>query len=124
MLSHENIISNIKCILPLVPIDYQKVTFSFLPLSHIFERMVTYSYFVAGASLYYTTAVDHALEDLKSCRPHYFTTVPRLLERMYDEIRAAAQSKNFLKRKLVLWALRVGKAVSYTHLTLPTICSV
>ena len=109
MLSHQNIISNIKCILPLVPIDYQKVTFSFLPLSHIFERMVTYSYFVAGASLYYTTGVEHALEDLKNCRPHYFTTVPRLLERMYDEIHNAAHSKNYLKRKLVHWALQVGK---------------
>ncbi len=109
MLSHNNIVSNIKCILPLVPVDYQKTSFSFLPLSHVYERMVTYSWMVAGCSLYYATSVEHALDELKSVRPHYFTSVPRLLERMYEEINAAANSRNFLKRKLIRWALKVGK---------------
>ena len=109
MLSHNNIISNIKCILPLVPIDYQKVSFSFLPLSHVFERMVTYSYLVAGCSLYYSSSLEHALDDLKNIRPHFFTTVPRLLERMYEEINELANSRNFMKRKLIRWALEIGK---------------
>ena len=59
MLSHNNMVSNIKCILPLVPVDYQKTSFSFLPLSHVYERMVTYSWMAAGCSVYYSTSIEH-----------------------------------------------------------------
>lgn len=109
MLSHKNIVSNIKATISLVPINCDKVTISFLPLSHIFERMVTYSYMATGASLYYIQQLETLLDDLKLVRPHYFTIVPRLVERAYDTILEKATKLSPLKRKLLFWSIKVGK---------------
>ena len=86
MLSHKNIVSNIKATMALTPVNCDKRTFSFLPMSHIFERMVTYTYMAAGASLYYGELKEMILESLQEVRPHYFTSVPRLLEKLHDGI--------------------------------------
>ncbi len=109
MLSHNNIVSNIKSVLPLVPINYEKTCLSFLPVSHIFERMVNYSCMAAGSQLYFASSIEGVVDDFKSVRPHYFTTVPSLLEKMYERIEKQASSGNFLKRKLIKWAIRIGK---------------
>lgn len=109
MLSHRNIVSNIKSTITLLPIDAQKRTISFLPMSHIFERMAVYAYFVAGVSLYYARSTDHILEDIQDVRPHYFTAVPRLLERMYDSILEQADGKSRIKRSIIRWSLQIGK---------------
>jgi len=109
MLSHKNIVSNIKATISLVPINYAKVTFSFLPLSHIFERMVTYTYIAVGAELHYGNNTDEIRADLQRIRPHYFTAVPRLLEKMYDRFLEEAEEGNKLKRKIILWAIRLGE---------------
>ncbi len=111
MLSHSNIVSNIKSIIPLIPINFSQRTVSYLPLSHIFERMVTYTYIAVGASLHYAEKADASLilDNIREARPHYFTTVPRLLERMHDEIRQQANSKNIIRRKMIRWALKLGE---------------
>jgi long-chain acyl-CoA synthetase len=109
MLSHKNIISNIKSIISLIPVNCDKTTFSFLPLSHVFERMVTYTYMAVGASLYYSESGERMIEDLQDVRPHYFTAVPRVLERLYDRILAEGQKRTRLKRRLLRWALRLGE---------------
>lgn len=109
MLSHANIVSNIKATITLVPVDCYKRAFSFLPLSHIFERMVSFTYIAAGVSLYYADHIENALPMMKQVKPHYFTCVPKLLERIYDDILEQSNEAGFLKAKLLKWALRLGE---------------
>ncbi|MEL6862793.1 MAG: long-chain fatty acid--CoA ligase [Bacteroidota bacterium] len=110
MLSHKNIVSNIKSIMPLVPINCDKRTLSFLPLSHIFERMVVYTYMAVGASVFYAERADIVMKNLKEVRPHYFVCVPRLLEKMYDGILEAGEQKGKIGRRILKWALDIGEA--------------
>lgn len=109
VLSHKNIVSNIKSIISLLPINCDHITVSMLPLSHIFERMVTYTYLAVGASLYYAQSTATAMDDIREIRPHYMTTVPRLLERMHDRIMEQAMQSKGLKRALILWSLKIGE---------------
>lgn len=109
MLSHKNIVSNIKAIISLIPINYSKRTISFLPLSHIFERMTTYTYMAVGASLHYAESMETVLENIKEVRPHYFSSVPRLLEKMYDRILEEGNKRNFISRKILSWAINLGE---------------
>ena len=109
MLSHKNIVSNIKATISLVPVNCDKKTLSFLPLCHIFERMVTYTYMAVGASVYYAESVDTVLDNLQEIRPHYFSSVPRLLEKMYDGILEIGDEKGGLTKKILHWAIRLGE---------------
>ncbi|MEL6943143.1 MAG: AMP-binding protein, partial [Bacteroidota bacterium] len=109
MLSHKNIVSNIKSTIALIPLNCDKVVLSFLPLSHIFERMATYTYIAVGASLYYAQRLDLIQDNLKEIRPHYMTAVPRLIEKMYDGIQERANALPSLVRKMYLWAVKVGE---------------
>lgn len=109
MLSHKNIVSNIKATIALVPINYSKKTLSFLPLSHIFERMVTYAYMATGVSLYYAERLETTLENLQEIKPHYFTSVPRLLEKMYEGILELGNRLPRIQRSMLKWAIRVGE---------------
>lgn len=109
MLSHKNIVSNIKATIAIVPMDYQHRVFSFLPLSHIFERMVTYTYICVGASLYFVEQQDRIMANLKEVRPHYFTAVPRFVEKLHDGILADARKRPAFASKLILWAVGVGE---------------
>jgi long-chain acyl-CoA synthetase len=108
MLSHKNIVSNIKATISLLPINCDKRVVSFLPLSHIFERMVTYTYIAVGASVYYAERVDEVMPVLKEVRPHYFTSVPRLLEKFYELILKKGNNRNTLVRKILAWAIKLG----------------
>ena len=109
MLSHKNLVSNIKSIISLVPVNCDKRTISFLPLSHIFERMATYTYLSVGASLYYAETADVLLENMREVRPHYFTTVPRVLEKIYERILQQAKTGKGMKRRMVAWAIKIGQ---------------
>ena len=109
MLSHKNIVSNIKATISLVPINHSKVTFSFLPLSHIFERMVTYTYMAVGAELHYAQNIDTLREDLQRIRPHYFTSVPRMLERMYAKFSGKGEERSKFQKRIIDWAIKIGE---------------
>ena len=78
MLTHHNVLSNVKATLPYFPIGKNTRVISFLPLNHIFERMVTYLYLFAGASVHYAESLDTLGENIKEVRPEMFTTVPRV----------------------------------------------
>lgn len=104
MLSHDNIVSNIKSVLMMLPVASGQKSLSFLPLCHIFERTVTYSYFAKGVSVYYAESLETIGEDLKDIKPHFFSTVPRLLEKVYDKIISKGMELTGLKRKLFFWA--------------------
>jgi len=109
MLSHKNMVSNIKATISLVPINNGNRTLSFLPMSHVFERMVTYTYMAVGASVYYAERRETVAENIKEVRPHYFASVPRFLEKVYDSIIEKGNERGKLTRKILNWAIRVGE---------------
>ncbi len=109
MLSHQNIISNIKATITMIPLDFEKTAFSFLPLCHIFERMVVYTYMACGMSVYYAESMDKIGDNIRHVRPHYFTCVPRILEKLYNQIVEKGRQQNIVFRKIFFWALKVGK---------------
>jgi long-chain acyl-CoA synthetase len=109
MLSHNNIISNIMALSKLAPIQPGDRVLSFLPLCHVFERVATYFYIYLGASIVHTGTENLGGEhgDLKAIQPHFFTTVPRLLEKIYEKIYNKGLDLTGLKRALFFWALRL-----------------
>jgi len=107
MLTHSNLVSNVIASSVLYPAGFKKAL-SFLPLSHIFERMVLYMYFYLGVSVYYAQSMETIAADLVEVKPHGFTTVPRLLEKVYDRIVAKGSALTGLKKQLFFWALNLG----------------
>jgi long-chain acyl-CoA synthetase len=103
MLSHKNILSNVMDCLTCIPPGPIRAL-SFLPLNHIFERMMTYIYFYNGSPIYYAESMDTIGENLKEVKPQMFTTVPRLLEKVYDRIMQKGAELTGLKKKLFFWA--------------------
>lgn len=108
MLSHLNIFSNVQNCIPCFPPGYPMRAVSFLPLNHIFERMVTYLYLFKGIPVYYTESLESIGNNLKEVRPHLFTTVPRLLEKMYDRIMDKGAKLRGAKRALFFWAHKLA----------------
>lgn len=104
MLSHENILSNVLACIPCFPPGDKMRSLSFLPLNHIFERMVTYLYLFRGISIYYAESLDTIGDNLKEVQPDMFTTVPRLLEKVYDKIMQKGNELTGMKKKLFFWA--------------------
>jgi long-chain acyl-CoA synthetase len=109
MLSHRNIVSNIKAVVAIAPIDPSTVTVSFLPLSHIFERMVTFSYVAAGCQIWYVDAVENLPSVLMEVKPHFFTSVPRILEKMQERLLAHRDTQGFIGKKVFDWAYALGE---------------
>ncbi|WBM75905.1 AMP-dependent synthetase/ligase [Saprospira grandis] len=105
MLSHNNIATNVRDVLPFIPLQPQDIALSFLPLCHVFERTVTYSYMAKGAQIFYAKDLDTLSETLQDVRPHFFTTVPRLLEKVYEKMMLKVQAEGGLKEKIFNWAL-------------------
>ena len=104
MLSHRNILSNVKSSMPCFPPGENMRSLSFLPLNHILERMVTYLYLFKGISIHYAESMDTIGDNLKEVQPHIFTTVPRLLEKVYDKIMAKGHELTGIKKTLFFWA--------------------
>lgn len=111
MLTHRNIVSNVffsKASFPFPDAPDQKVL-SFLPLNHIFEKMCTYIYLFSGISTYYAESLDKIADNLREVRPDGFTTVPRLLEKVYEKIMSKGNELTGIKRSLFFWAVALGK---------------
>ncbi|WP_346320073.1 long-chain fatty acid--CoA ligase [Chitinophaga sp. YIM B06452] len=111
MLSHKNIASNVffsKASFPF-PDDPSCKVLSFLPLNHIFEKMVTYIYLFSGISIYYAESLDKIADNLREIKPDGFTTVPRLLEKVYEKIMSKGNELTGIKRGLFFWAVALGK---------------
>lgn len=110
MLSHSNIVSNIyfsKASFPF-PDQPQTKTLSFLPLNHIFEKMITYLYLFSGIGIFYAESLETIGDNLKEVKPDGFTTVPRLLEKVYEKIMAKGNELTGIKRKLFYWSVGLG----------------
>lgn len=109
MLTHHNIMSNTIGVAGLFPdVGPDMRVLSFLPICHIFERTAIYSYINVGASIYYAENMETIGENLKEVKPHFFTTVPRLLEKVYTKIVAKGRDLTGIKKKLFFWALALG----------------
>lgn len=104
MLSHNNILSNVMASIPCFPPGVKMKALSFLPLNHVFERMVAYLYLFKGTSIYYAESLDTIADNLREVQPNMFTTVPRLLEKVYDKIMLKGAALTGIKRKLFFWA--------------------
>ena len=109
MLSHRNLVSNIKSVIALLPINFEKKVISYLPITHIFERMVVYTYMAAGAAIYFAESSERLWINLQEVRPHYFTAVPLVLERFYRHLTQKMRKAPLLQRKIGMWALKLAK---------------
>lgn len=108
MLSHRNIISNILSIVQLLPVTHEHRVLSFLPMSHIFERMVVYTYLFLGCSIHYEEDLDRLMLSMQEVKPHFFATVPRLLEKIYENMLARGYEMSGLGRRMYFWAMNIG----------------
>lgn len=109
MLSHHNLTANINASLECFPTEGDTRALSFLPLCHVYERMVMGIYIRKGVSVYFAESMETIGENLKEVKPHLFTTVPRLLEKVYDRILATGRTLTGIKRFLFFWALDLGQ---------------
>src|SRR6185436_6318806 len=110
MLSHNNIISNVcdsNCVFEEIGVGGKRAL-SFLPLNHVFERMVSYIYIYNSVSVYYAENMEKIGDNLKEVKPLIFTTVPRILEKVYERIMAKAATLTGVKKKMFNWALGLG----------------
>ncbi len=108
MLSHKNVISNAHSIQQTMPHNTEHRALSFLPLCHIFERTASYFYIFVGTSIYYAESLEKIVDNLKEVKPHYFITVPRLLEKVYEKIITTGRGLSGIKKTIFFWAVSVG----------------
>ena len=110
MLTHDNIYSNVAASRKAIPFDGRDVGLSFLPLSHIFERMAGhYMMFATGTSIAYAESIDTVPANLQEVRPTLVLSVPRLYEKMYARVLEAALTGGFVKKKIFFWARGVAE---------------
>lgn len=109
MLTHANILNNVKAVLPIIPIRDNSRCLSYLPLCHVYERMMIYAWQYLGISIYYTENIATIADDLKEIRPDIFTTVPRLLEKFYDRIIAVGHKQKGVKKRIFFWANKIAQ---------------
>ena len=109
MLSHDNIVSDVINSAPRIPFEAgASRALSFLPICHIFERMILYLYQYYGVSVYFGEAIDKISDNLKEVKPNVMTAVPRLLEKVYDKIYAKGTELTGIKKSLFFWAIDLG----------------
>ncbi|MGJ7030271.1 AMP-dependent synthetase/ligase [Niabella hirudinis] len=110
MLSHENIVSNVYFSKASFPFEDQPQTktLSFLPLNHIFEKTITYIYLFSGIGIYYAESMETIADNLREIQPDGFTTVPRLLEKVYEKIMLKGKELKGIKKALFYWSVNLG----------------
>ncbi|MBX2902818.1 MAG: long-chain fatty acid--CoA ligase [Chitinophagales bacterium] len=109
MLTHQNIVSNLTGISQVLPFLERERALSFLPLCHSFERTVFFAYLMIGIHIYYAESLETIGENLQEVKPYCFTTVPRLLEKVYEKIMAKGNALSGFKKKLFFWSIALGE---------------
>lgn len=115
MLTHDNLTSNTKCLDTLFYVNENTRFFSYLPLSHIFERQVTMAYLNLGAVVYYAENMATILNDIQEVKPNVFTTIPRLLEKVHASILLKGKKANAFEKAIFNWAINLGYAFNEKH---------
>jgi len=108
LLSHGNILANVNSLTQIMPIKYFKRTISFLPLCHIFERTAAYFYMILGTSIHYPESMETIAANIKEIKPHFFITVPRLLEKVFEKIMAEGFKLSLVKKVIFGWAVNLA----------------
>ncbi|TCC93221.1 long-chain fatty acid--CoA ligase [Pedobacter frigiditerrae] len=114
MLTHYNLVQNFIKSSVLLPPGIDKAL-SFLPLSHIFERLVSYLYAYGGVSIYYAESIDTIVADIQEVKPNAFSTVPRLLEKVYDKIMEKGKDLKGIKRGIFFWSLALAEKFDHDN---------
>lgn len=109
MLSHNNILSNVDACIEPIPADQHSKVLSFLPVCHIYERMLHYLYMYIGCSIHFAESLDTIGDNIREVKPQVFTAVPRLIEKVFDKIMAKGDELSGIKRKLFFWAVDVAE---------------
>ncbi|MDX9695129.1 MAG: long-chain fatty acid--CoA ligase [Bacteroidales bacterium] len=108
MLSHNNIVTNFRSTSKAHALGFGHRTLSFLPLCHIYERMMNYHFQYKGIAIYYAENLGTITTDIKDVKPHIFNTVPRLLEKVYDGIIGKGKNLPYVKKQIFFWAVNLG----------------
>ena len=109
MLSHHNVVSNVLASEKRIPLEPGKTkALSFLPVCHIFERMILYLYQYSGIEIYFAESIEKMSDNLKEVNPHVMTAVPRLYEKIYDKLYAKGEDLSGIKKRLYYWAINLG----------------
>jgi long-chain acyl-CoA synthetase len=115
MLSHNNIVSNFISTSKAHVLGFGHRTLSFLPLCHIYERMMNYHFQYKGIAIYYAESLGTITTDIKDVKPHIFNTVPRLLEKIYDGIIGKGKNLPYIKKQIFFWAVNLGLRFQLNH---------
>lgn len=108
MLSHNNLVSNFTVTSEVHPLGSTEKVLSFLPLSHVYERMVNYHFQYKGMSIYYAENMGTIVQDVNDIKPDIFNSVPRLLERVFDKIIGKGKDLKGIKKQIFFWAVNLG----------------
>lgn len=109
MLSHNNILSNVLACEPRIPGDSSCSSLSFLPVCHVYERMLHYLYMKTGISIHFAESMDTIGDNIREVQPEIFTAVPRLIEKVYEKIMAKGDDLSGIKKGLFFWAVKLGE---------------
>ena len=109
MLTHRNIVSNIlSASKRLPPMENKNKALSFLPLCHIFERIIIYMYYYSRVEIYFAESLETISENLNEIKPFYMTAVPRLIEKIFDKIEGKAEEFRGVKKSLYKWSISIA----------------
>lgn len=109
MLSHQNIVSNVMGSVPRLPVvKGESTVLSFLPVCHVFERMLHYLYIYSGITIHFAESIEKIADNIKEVKPNFMSVVPRLVEKIYDSIIAKGADLGGIKKRLFFWAVDVG----------------
>ncbi len=109
MLMHSNFMSNVESVTTIIEFTQKDTVLSFLPLSHVLERMVTFAYLCKGCSISYAESIETVAENLLEIRPQIMVSVPRVFEKIYAKVMDNVLASSSLKRKIFFWAARIGR---------------
>ena len=109
MLNHRNVVSNVISSAKRLPLEIGKThALSFLPVCHIYERVILYIYYYQGIGIHFAESIEKISENLQEVKPYFMTAVPRLLEKVYDKIYARGADLDGVKKKIFYWAVDLG----------------
>jgi long-chain acyl-CoA synthetase len=109
LLTHANFASNVETLASIIPFNAEDTDLSFLPLSHVLERLVTFAFMSRGVSMAYAESVESVAENLLEVKPTIMVSVPRLFEKIYAKVMDSVLAGSALRKKIFFWAMRVGK---------------
>jgi long-chain acyl-CoA synthetase len=113
MLSHSNLLSNVQACIAPIPAKQGSKVLSFLPVCHVYERMLHYLYMYLGCSIYFAESMETIGENIREVKPEVFSAVPRLIEKVFDKIMAKGEDLSGVKRKLFFWAVGIAEEFDF-----------